>query len=96
MPEHEEMWKAVETSFRELYNQCGPAMRLLLNSKDPQERQIGQALIRLEYENLTTATRLALDAQVSILGPHNPLADYIDKSRHHNKDWSSLKAFCNV
>jgi tetratricopeptide (TPR) repeat protein len=70
--------EAIETAFRELYKQLGPALRSYLNSKDPQEKQPGQVLVRLEYENLSTATRLALDAQVSILGPYSPLSDYIN------------------
>ena len=78
-PEYEKMRNAIEKAFRELYDQLGPEMRSLLNSKDPQERQIGQLLVRMEYENLSTAIRLALDAQVSILGPYNPLSEYVDR-----------------
>ncbi len=74
-----EMRKAIEIAFREFYNQLGPTLRLFLNSKEAQERQLGQAMVRLEYENLCTATRLALDAQVSIFGSYVTLADYIDR-----------------
>ncbi len=74
-----EMRKAVEITFREFYDQLGPTLRLYLNSKDSQERQLGQAFVRLEYENLCTAIRRALDAQVSILGSYIPFADYIDR-----------------
>ncbi len=42
----------------------------LLKSKEPQERQVGQLLTGLEYENLVTALNLALTEQVSI---HNTL-----------------------
>ncbi len=58
---------AIETAFRELYEQVGQiALSNLLESKEPQERQIGVLLTSLEYENLVTALNLALDAQVSI------------------------------
>jgi tetratricopeptide (TPR) repeat protein len=77
-PVYEKMRNAIELAFRELYDQLGLAFRQYLNSKDPQERQIGQVLVRMEYENLSTATRLALDVQVSILGSYNTLSNYIN------------------
>ncbi len=50
----------------------------LLNSKEPQERQVGQILTSLEYENLITALNLALEAQVSIMIFHSTLSIYLD------------------
>ena len=48
----------------------------LLNSKEPQERQVGQIVTSLEYENLVTALNLALEAQVSIHNPYFALSRY--------------------
>ena len=58
---------AIETAFREHYDELGGMLYQLLESKEPQERQIGQLLTGLEYENLVTALNLALEAQVSII-----------------------------
>ncbi|HVB75544.1 MAG TPA: CHAT domain-containing protein, partial [Ktedonobacteraceae bacterium] len=66
---------AIETAFREHYDQLGSMLYELLNSKDAQERQLGQLLAGLEYENLLTALKLALSAQVSIIQPYNTLSD---------------------
>jgi hypothetical protein len=49
-----------------------------LDSKEAQERQLGQMLVRLEYENLMTALRLALEEQVSILSLYNTLSGYLN------------------
>ena len=57
----------METAFREHYDQLGDMLYQLLKSKEPQERQVGQIITYLEYENLVTALKLALEAQVSIL-----------------------------
>src|SRR5262249_30306431 len=54
------------------------SLNAFLNSKDAQQRQVGQVLVRLEYENLMTALHLALDAQVSILELYNTLSSYLD------------------
>src|SRR6266568_8999139 len=64
-PEQREVRSAVETAFREHYDQLGDMLYQLLQSKDPQERQIGQVISGLEYENLVTALNLALAGQIS-------------------------------
>jgi hypothetical protein len=51
---------AIEAAFRAHYDEVGRALAGLIESKQPQERQLGQALINLEYENLMTALKLAL------------------------------------
>src|SRR6266700_5372705 len=50
-----EVKSAIETAFREHYDQVGNMLNQLLDSKEPQERQVGQLLTSLEYENLVTA-----------------------------------------
>jgi len=43
---------AIETAFRLLYDQLGDALNDLLVSKDPNERQVGQLVTGLEYEQI--------------------------------------------
>jgi tetratricopeptide (TPR) repeat protein len=76
--EQREVRSAVETAFREHYNQLAGWLHRLFKSKDPQERQVAQILTSLEYENLVTALDLALEAQVSIRNLYFALSKYLD------------------
>ncbi len=76
-PEQAEARKAIETAFRQHYDQLGAMLYQLLQSKDLKERQAGQLLIGLEYENLVTALNLALKAQVSIRNAYFALFHYL-------------------
>jgi len=73
----------IETAFRLFYEQIGDALGDLLQSKDPQQKQLGQALTGLEYENLHQALFLALEAQVSSLNLWLPLSLYLDTTQDH-------------
>jgi tetratricopeptide (TPR) repeat protein len=84
-PEQREMRNAVETAFSEYYDQLGGMLYQLFNSNDPQERQVGQIITSLEYENLTTALNLALVAKVSIHNPYFALSRYLDTSKDQNR-----------
>ncbi len=76
-PEQVEVRSAIEIAFREHYDELGGMLYQLLQSKDPKERQVGQLLIGLEYENLVTALNLALKAQVPIRNPYFALFHYL-------------------
>jgi tetratricopeptide (TPR) repeat protein len=84
-PEQRAVRSAVETAFREHYDQLGGMLNRLLNSKEPQERHIGQILTTLEYENLVTALKLALDAQVSIYHLYGTLTNYLDTTQDQRR-----------
>ncbi len=85
-PVQAEVKSAIETAFREHYDQVGGMTVQLLNSKDPQERQVGQILTSLEYENLVTALNLALAAQVSILyHSMELLSTYLDTTQDQQR-----------
>jgi tetratricopeptide (TPR) repeat protein len=84
-PIQADMKSAIETAFREHYDQLGGMLNQLLNSKKPQERQVGQILTSLEYENLVTALKLALAAQVSILNCYKALSKYLDITKDHRR-----------
>jgi tetratricopeptide (TPR) repeat protein len=64
---------AVETAFHQHYNEIGEALSDLIQSKDPQERQLGQALINLEYDNLLNGLKLALDVQAEFYNAYEAL-----------------------
>ncbi len=85
MPGQAEIRSAVETAFRQHYDQLGYGLYDLLDSKDPQERQLGQLLTSLEYENLVTALNLALAAQVSILNYYGTLSKYLDVTQDQRR-----------
>ncbi len=77
-PEKREVRSAVETAFREHYDQLGVTLYKLLESKDPQERQVAQVITGLEYENLMNGLDLALEAQISFENFYFPLSSYLD------------------
>jgi tetratricopeptide (TPR) repeat protein len=85
VPEQTDIRAAVETAFRELYSWVGDGLYQLLKSKDPQERQMGIILVRQEYENLMTALKLALDAQISVLNIYKTLSSYLDVTQEHTR-----------
>ncbi len=84
-PAQAEVKSAIETAFREHYDQLARALNGLLNSKDPQERVAGQILTSLEYENLVTALKLALATQVSILNCYGTLSTYLDTTQNQHR-----------
>jgi tetratricopeptide (TPR) repeat protein len=81
----ESLRSAIETAFRELYAGFSGALSQLMQSKQPQEKQLGQMLAGLEFENLSAALKLALAAHVSILKPYRALSNYLDAMRDHRR-----------
>jgi len=77
-PAQAEVKQAVDSAFREYYQRLGATLDNWLTSQDGQERQIGQLLAGLEYENLMTALNLALAAQASIAGYYDALLHYLN------------------
>ncbi|MCP4426125.1 MAG: tetratricopeptide repeat protein, partial [Chloroflexi bacterium] len=69
---------AVEAAFRAHYDEVGGYLAGLIQSKKPDERQLGQALIGLEYENLMTALKSALATQTNFFTPYDALYHYLD------------------
>lgn len=84
-PEQKEIRQAVETAFRQHYDELGRGIAALFDSKEAKEKQIGFVLASLEYENLATALNLALKAQVSIWNPYVALSFYIDATKDHRR-----------
>ncbi len=84
-PGQEEVRSAIEMAFREHYDHVGAELNGLLNSKEPQEKQVGQLLTSLEYENLVTALNLALAAQVSIYNLYGSLTNYLGTTQDQRR-----------
>ena len=84
-PDRVEARRAVEEAFRQHYNGVSSSISDLLGSKSPQDKQLGQVLARLEYENMAACLRLDLDARDSILQPYRALSGYIDVTQDHRR-----------
>jgi len=84
-PEKAEMRSAVETAFRQHYDEVGGAIVGLLQSKEPDEKQMGRVLARLEYENLVTALTLTLNAEESVFNINYTLSLYLDTTQDHRR-----------
>ncbi len=77
--------EAIRTAFRLFYDDFGDAIAQVMKSKNPQERQTGQVLARLEYENLSTALDTALAAQTTIRNPYVALSRYLDTTQDQRR-----------
>ena len=80
-PQRADERAAIKVAFRELYELAGGALGAMLNSKEPDERQVGQIVVSLEYPNLLAALKFALRQQVSVLAIFSLLSDYLDRSK---------------
>jgi tetratricopeptide (TPR) repeat protein len=76
---------SIRTAFRLHYDDFGDAIADAMKSKNPQERQTGQLLARLEYENLSTALDYALAAQTTIRNPYVALSRYLDATQDQRR-----------
>ncbi len=84
-PEHAERKQAIETAFVEYYRGFGGSLYELMQAKEPQQRQTGQVLTTLEYENLRAALDLALATRGSILNIYIPLSNFLDASHDEQR-----------
>ncbi len=76
---------AIEAAFQAFYDGFGGALAQMMTSKKVEEKQLGQVLARLEYENLYTALNYAFDAQVPILNLYHPLSLYLDATQDQQR-----------
>jgi hypothetical protein len=82
-PQRADERAAIEIAFRELYEAAGDTLYEMLNSKKPEERQVGQMMAGLEYSNLLGALKFALQQHVSILQISSSLDAYLDRAKDH-------------
>ena len=85
-PEQAEVRGAIETAFRRHYDRLSRTMAQLINSQEAEEKQLGQVLVRLEYENLSTALNLALASRVSVLHFYAALSGYLQATQDHQRE----------
>jgi tetratricopeptide (TPR) repeat protein len=85
MPKLAAMKTAIEQAFRAVYDSFAGELYGLMDSKQPQEKQLGLAFARLEYENLYHALQLALAAQSTILNPYAALSLFIDATHQEQR-----------
>ncbi|HEX8736911.1 MAG TPA: tetratricopeptide repeat protein, partial [Pyrinomonadaceae bacterium] len=81
--ERAEFKTTVETAFREYYNAISFIFLQLINSKDAQDKMLGQFLAQMEFENIDTCLEYALTAQTSIVNPYFVLSGYYDAVKNH-------------
>jgi len=79
----EEIRHGVERAFLEHYTELGAYMTELALSGNRLQRRLGHTLIRLEYENLTAAMNLALDAKKSVLNICAAIFAHPDRTRRN-------------
>ena len=84
-PEQAETRRAVEAAFHDHYDDLSAAIYQSLKSKDAVQKQWGQALAGLEFENIATALSIALESQISILSPYRVLSNYVDTTQDHRR-----------
>jgi tetratricopeptide (TPR) repeat protein len=58
--------EAVREAFKSHYQGVAGGLKLLMNSHEPQQRQLGQLSCELEYENLYEALKICLERQEDI------------------------------
>ena len=71
--ERGELRAVIESAFREHYRDIGQALYKLATAKEPQQQQLGLALIGLEEQSLALALDMALAAQEQIDALYLPL-----------------------
>ncbi len=80
-----EVKTAIETAFCFYYEKVAAAIYQHQQSQDPKEKQLGQLLASIEFENLQRAVQFALTAQVSIFYPYFVLSGYFDTAQNHQQ-----------
>jgi tetratricopeptide (TPR) repeat protein len=76
---------AIERAFREHYDHFAKMLFQLQESNKPEERRLVQVWGELEYANLGTALRFALDQQASFVDPYRVLSGHLDHLQDHRR-----------
>jgi hypothetical protein len=77
--------EAIEKAFCQLYEWVSMHAYLLLTSQSPTERQEGQRMISLEFENLNFSFHLALKAQIAAPYLLKVLSTYLDTTKDEQR-----------
>jgi hypothetical protein len=76
---------AIEAAFRAHYDGIGGVLAQMIKSKESQERQLGQNLVGIEFENLMSALKISLVTGSSFASLYMPLMFYIDTRQDHQQ-----------
>jgi hypothetical protein len=83
--ESDDLKRSIETAFRQHYDDLSCTFWSLLSSDILDEHKAGQAIIRIEYENIASALDLSLNAQASILKPFVALSGYLNANHDYQR-----------
>ncbi len=83
--EGEAVRQAVENAFLHHYTELAGLMAGMMQSRDPEARQRGQRWLSLEFENMRTALKLALEHHASVLNIYGALSIYLDLIQDHER-----------
>jgi len=72
---------AIEAAFCAFYNELGGALAQALKSKDAGEKQTGQIMVEAEYENLSTALKISLDAGSNFFHVFDALGRFLQQKK---------------
>lgn len=80
-----EFRRAIDRAFRGYYEQVGTTLYQLMQSNEPSERQQGQSLTKLEFENLSVALQSMLQEQGSIQDTYLTLWTFLDQTKTYEQ-----------
>jgi len=83
---------ALEQGFKQHYQGLAGSYHQWMQSKDPQERQLGLFFCRLEYENLYQALQICLQQQESVLSFFNCLVEYFERTGNVESELTLLES----
>ena len=86
--------EALQAGFKNHYQGLARSYNQLMESKEPQERQLGIFFCRLEYENLYNALFFALDRFESVLNLFRCLIIYFDLANDIQGNLKFSQAIC--
>ncbi len=85
LQEEADLLQSVEMSFYQHYNNIGDFLQQSIQSTEPDTRQIGLVLTRIEYENLSTSLMLALRDQREFFNQYEALFRYLLAQSAHEQ-----------
>ena len=87
-----EFRSALRLGFKNHYEGLAKYYNKMMQSKDPQEKQLGQIFCKWEYENLYAALRICFDNQESSLTIYVCLQEYLEKTGNKKENLELAEA----
>ncbi len=83
LQQEQELLEGINAAFREHMEGVGSYLHSLMESKEPQERQMGQILAKFEFENLWQALVFSIETQASILNTYSAISVWARTTHNH-------------